>query len=112
MAMAAPLAGERGEPLHLARMPAFVPGDDGERIQSLVAMVMVASGRIRATALGHPERPAEALEKALREAMHHPPDKPSARATVAGGGARRAGAGGIASPVGGCGDRGRAHATA
>ena len=58
----------------LAQMPAFVPDDDGERIRPLVAMVMEASGRIRATALGHPDRPAEALEKALREAIQHPLD--------------------------------------
>lgn len=58
----------------LAQMPASVPGDDGERIRPVVAMVVEASGRIRATALGHPDRPAEALEKALREAMHHPPN--------------------------------------
>jgi hypothetical protein len=58
----------------LARIPAFVPGDEGERIRPVIAMVMEASGRIRATALDHPDRPAEALEKALREAMHHPPN--------------------------------------
>jgi hypothetical protein len=59
----------------MARMPAFVPGDDGETIRPLLALVMDGSGRIRATAMGHPERPTEALEEALQEAIHHPPQE-------------------------------------
>jgi hypothetical protein len=57
----------------MARMPAFVPVDDGETIRPLLALVMDGSGGIRATAMGHPERPTEALEQALQEAIHHPP---------------------------------------
>jgi len=58
----------------MARMPFFVPGDDGETIRPLLALVMEGSGPIRATAMGHPERPSEALAKALEEAIHHPPN--------------------------------------
>jgi hypothetical protein len=57
----------------MARLPFFVPGDDGQTIRPLVALVMDGSGPIRATAMGHPEHPSEALAKALQEAIHHPP---------------------------------------
>jgi hypothetical protein len=57
----------------MARMPFFVPGDDGQTIRPLVALVMDGSGPIRATAMGHPEHPSKALAKALQEAIHHPP---------------------------------------
>jgi len=58
----------------MAKMPAFVLGDEGERIQPLVILVVDGSGPIRATAMGHPERPSEALANALQEAIHHPPN--------------------------------------
>ncbi len=56
----------------MARLPFFVPGDDGQTIRPLVALVMDGSGPIRATAMGHPEDPSKALAKALQEAIHHP----------------------------------------
>ncbi len=56
----------------MARLPFFVPGDDGQTIRPLLALVMDGSGPIRATAMGHPEHPSEALAKALQEAIHHP----------------------------------------
>lgn len=56
----------------MARMPAFVPGDDGEPIRPLLALVMDASGRIRAMASGHPDQPTDALEEALRQAIEQP----------------------------------------
>jgi hypothetical protein len=55
----------------MARMPASVPGDDGEPIRPLLALVMDGSGGIRATAMGHPEPSTEALDEALKEAIHH-----------------------------------------
>nr|WP_323206828.1 DUF6398 domain-containing protein [Synechococcus sp. BA-132 BA5] len=55
-------------------MPGSVPGDDGEPVRPLLALVMDGSGRIRATALGAPERSSQALEEALQEALHHPPN--------------------------------------
>jgi hypothetical protein len=38
-------------------LPATVPGEDGIRFRPLVALVMEASGAVRAMAPGHPDRP-------------------------------------------------------
>jgi hypothetical protein len=56
----------------LVPMPAFVPGDDGQPVRPLLAMVMEASGRIRGSAVGHPDRPLEALEPAIEMAIEEP----------------------------------------
>ena len=56
----------------MAPLPFFVPGDDGQTISPLLALVMDGSGPIRATAMGHPEHPNEALAKALQDAIHLP----------------------------------------
>lgn len=56
----------------LSPMPAFVPGDDGEPVRPLVAMVIDASGRVRGSAVGHPDRPLEALEPAIEMAIEEP----------------------------------------
>lgn len=53
-------------------MPAFVPGDDGQPVRPLLALVMEASGRIRGSAVGHPDRPLEALEPAIAMAIEEP----------------------------------------
>ena len=53
-------------------MPAFVPGDDGQPVRPLLAMVVDSSGRIRASAVGHPDRPLEALEPAIEMAIEEP----------------------------------------
>lgn len=56
----------------LAPMPATVPGDDGQPVRPLVAMVVESSGRVRGSAIGHPDRPLEALEPAIAMAIEEP----------------------------------------
>lgn len=56
----------------LVDLPATVPGEDGIPFQPLVAVVMDASGAVRAMAPGHPDRPVEALEKAILQAREFP----------------------------------------
>jgi hypothetical protein len=56
----------------LAPMPAFVPGDDGQPVRPLVALVVDSSGRIRGSAIGHPDRPHEALAPAIEMAIEEP----------------------------------------
>jgi len=56
----------------LAPLPAFVPGDDGQPVRPLVALVVDSSGRIRGSAIGHPDRPLEALEPAIAMAIEEP----------------------------------------
>jgi hypothetical protein len=56
----------------LAPMPAFVPGDDGQPVRPLLAIVVEASGRIRGSAVGHPDRPLQALEPAIEMAIAEP----------------------------------------
>ncbi|QPN71066.1 DUF6398 domain-containing protein [Synechococcus sp. CBW1108] len=53
-------------------MPATVPGDDGQPVRPLVAMVLESSGRVRGSAIGHPDRPLEALEPAIEMAIEEP----------------------------------------
>ncbi|MCT0227254.1 MAG: hypothetical protein ACI9IO_001486 [Cyanobium sp.] len=53
-------------------MPATVPGDDGQPVRPLVAMVVESSGRVRGSAIGHPDRPLEALEPAIEMAIEEP----------------------------------------
>ena len=56
----------------LSAMPATVPGDDGQPVSPLVAMVVESSGRVRGSAIGHPDRPLEALEPAIEMAIEEP----------------------------------------
>jgi len=56
----------------LAPMPTFVPGDDGQPVRPLVALVVDSSGRIRGSAVGHPDRPLEALEPAIEMSIKEP----------------------------------------
>ena len=56
----------------LTAMPATVPGDDGQPVRPLVAMVVESSGRVRGSAIGHPDRPLEALEPAIEMAIEEP----------------------------------------
>ncbi|MFM7550486.1 MAG: DUF6398 domain-containing protein [Cyanobacteriota bacterium] len=56
----------------LTAMPATVPGDDGQPVRPLVAMVVEGSGRVRGSAIGHPDRPLEALEPAIEMAIEAP----------------------------------------
>lgn len=56
----------------LTAMPATVPGDDGQPVRPLVAMVVESSGRVRGSAIGHPDRPLEALEPAIAMAIEDP----------------------------------------
>ena len=53
-------------------LPATVPGEDGIPFRPVVALVMEASGAIRAMAPGHPNRPLEALKQAIAQAREHP----------------------------------------
>ena len=57
----------------LVSLPATVPGEDGSRYRPLVALVVDASGAIRAMVPGHPDRPLEALEQAIAQSRLHPP---------------------------------------
>jgi hypothetical protein len=56
----------------LAPMPATVPGDDGLPVRPLVALVVESGGRVRGSAIGHPDRPLEALEPAIEMAIEAP----------------------------------------
>jgi hypothetical protein len=56
----------------LVSLPATVPGADGHRYRPLVALVVDASGAVRAMAPGHPDRPQEALEEAITHSRLHP----------------------------------------
>ena len=57
----------------LVSLPATVPGEDGVRYRPVAALVVDASGAIRAMVPGHPDQPQEALEKAITQARLHPP---------------------------------------
>jgi hypothetical protein len=56
----------------LGPFPASVPGDDGQPVRPLVAMVVDSCGRIRGSAIGHPARPLEALKPAIEMAIEEP----------------------------------------
>ena len=56
----------------LGPFPASVPGDDGQPLRPLVAMVVDSCGRIRASAIGHPARPLEALKPAIEMEIEEP----------------------------------------
>lgn len=56
----------------MARIPVFVEEDDGAPVRPLLALVMDPSGRIRGSAMAHPDTPEIALEEALAQAIHHP----------------------------------------
>jgi hypothetical protein len=53
-------------------LPATAAGEDGIRFRPLVALVMDASGAIRAMAPGHPDRPLEAVKQAIAQARDYP----------------------------------------
>jgi hypothetical protein len=53
-------------------LPATAAGEDGIRFRPLVALVMDASGAVRAMAPGHPDRPLEAVKQAIAQARDHP----------------------------------------
>lgn len=55
----------------LVPMSAFVV-EDGTRIQPQLALVMEAGGAIRASEVGHPDRPLEVLQAAVAKAIDHP----------------------------------------
>jgi len=56
----------------MARMPAFVPDQDGTPMRPLLVMVMDGSGRIRVTQTCHPDQVEDALQRALQEAIERP----------------------------------------
>ena len=56
----------------MARMPAFVPDQDGTPMRPLLVMVMDGTGRIRVTQTCHPDQAEEALPRALQEAIERP----------------------------------------
>ncbi|MFN7900210.1 MAG: hypothetical protein ACK5N0_11210 [Synechococcaceae cyanobacterium] len=73
--------------------PATVPDEDGNRFRPIVALVVDASGAIRAAAPGHPNQPLEPLAKAITQARDHPqppnvPGEPQ-RVVVAGAGLQK-----------------------
>lgn len=56
----------------LVAMPAFVARADGSSVRPLIALVMEASGAIRASAVAPADQPLEALEPAIAKALHDP----------------------------------------
>ncbi|MEB3331577.1 MAG: DUF6398 domain-containing protein [Synechococcaceae cyanobacterium] len=56
----------------LVAMPALVAEADGSTMRPLIALVLEAGGAIRSSAVGHPERPLEALQPAIANALDDP----------------------------------------
>ena len=70
-----PTPGDSSSPvweIGLVPVPCFVTEGDSEPIRPVLALVMEAGGPIRASAVGHPDRPLEALEPALAQAINQP----------------------------------------